>query len=95
MNCECIVCKNEKAFHMPDEILDAAENGELVLFCGAGISTESKTVLPSSFYTEIQRDLNINDDSLPFSEIMQKYCDLPNGRRKLLKMIKKRFEYIH
>ena len=39
MNCECAICKEQKPFVMPKEILDAAKNGELVLFCGAGIST--------------------------------------------------------
>lgn len=95
MNCECAICKSYKPFVIPDEILDAAQKGELVLFCGAGISTESKTVLPFSFYTDIQRDMEIDDNSLSFSGLMQKYCDLPNGRRKLLKKIKERFEYIH
>lgn len=80
---------------MPDEILQAAKSGELVLFCGAGISTESKAVLPYSFFTSIQKELNISDNTLSFSELMQKYCELPNGRRKLLKKIKERFEYIH
>lgn len=80
---------------MPDEIIDAAQEGQLVLFCGAGISTENKNVLPVSLYNDIQRELKILDNSLSFSELMQKYCDLPNGRRKLLKKIKERFEYIH
>lgn len=95
MNCECTVCKEQKPFVMPKEILDAAQNGELVLFCGAGISTENKSVLPFSFYKEVQQELEITDNTLPFSKLMQMYCDLPNGRRKLLKKIKARFEYIH
>ena len=95
MNCECAICKDQKPFVMPKEILDAAEHGELVLFCGAGISTENKSVLPFSFYKEIQEELEIDDNTLPFSKLMQMYCDLPNGRRKLLKKIKNRFEYIH
>lgn len=95
MNCECAICKDQKPFVMPEEILDAAKNGELVLFCGAGISTENKSVLPFSFYKEIQEELGITDNTLPFSKLMQMYCDLPNGRRKLLKKIKNRFEYIH
>jgi len=95
LNCECEICKNHKMFKMPNEILNASKIGKLVLFCGAGISTENKTVLPYSFYMSIQKELNINDNSLFFSELMQKYCDLPNGRRKLLRKIKKRFEYIH
>lgn len=95
MNCECAICKNHKPFVMPNEILSAAQNGELVLFCGAGISTESKTVLPFSFYADIQKELDVTDKPLLFSKLMQMYCDLPNGRRKLLKKIKERFEYIH
>ena len=50
MACECAICKNNKPFTFPKEIIDAALDGELVLFCGAGISTESKNVLPYSFY---------------------------------------------
>jgi len=80
---------------MPKEIMEAAEQGNLALFCGAGISTEHKNVLPLSLYSTIQEELGIDDSSLSFSELMQKYCNEPNGRRKLLKEIKKRFEYIH
>lgn len=80
---------------MPDDILNAAVNGKLVLFCGAGISTENKTVLPFSFYDDIQKELPDVDKSLSFSQLMQQYCDLPNGRRKLIRKIKERFDYIH
>lgn len=71
MNCECAICKEHKPFVMPKEILDAAENGELVLFCGAGISTENKRVLSFSFYKEIQEELEIADNTLSFSKLMQ------------------------
>lgn len=80
---------------MPDEIIDAVIKGELVLFCGAGISTEGRNVLPFSFYKSIQEELDINDDSLSFSNLMQQYCNQPNGRKKLLKKIRERFQYIH
>ena len=38
------MCKNNNSFDMPNEIIESVK--ELVLFCGAGISTESKAVLP-------------------------------------------------
>lgn len=95
MNCECVICKNQKSFTMPDAILDASKSGNIVLFCGAGISTENKNVLPYSFYTSIQEELELTDHTLSFSEVMQQYCDRPNGRRNLLQKIKERFEYIH
>lgn len=93
MQCECAICKNNKPFNMPQEIIEAAKNGELALFCGAGISTESRNILPYSFYTEIKRELSI-DDNISFSKFMQLYCDKPNRRRKLLKKIRERFNYI-
>lgn len=78
---------------MPKEIIDAVVKEELVLFCGAGVSTEKKTVLPHSFYSNIRDELDITDD-LSFCDLMQKYNDRPNGRRNLLKKIRERFKYI-
>ena len=91
MACECAICKNNKPFAFPKEIIDAALDGELVLFCGAGISTESKNVLPYSFYTSIKNELDVKDESVSFSDLMQLYCNQPNGRKKLLKRIRERF----
>ena len=95
MNCECEICKNNKPFELPDEIIEATIKGELVLFCGAGISTEGKNVMPFTFYSSIQEELGIEDDSISFSNLMQRYCEQPNGRKKLLKKIRERFQYIH
>lgn len=78
---------------MPKEIIDATKNGELVLFCGAGISTEGKNVMPYSFYEEINDELE-GDMTKSFSVLMQEYCNQPNGRKKLLKKIQNRFAYI-
>lgn len=95
MNCECAICKNNKPFELPEEIIEAAIEGNLVLFCGAGISTEGKTVLPYSFYESIKNELEIVDDIISFSCLMQQYCDRPNGRKNLLRKIRDRFQYIH
>lgn len=95
MKCECSICKNNRSFELPDEILEAAIKGELVLFCGAGISTEGKDILPTSLYSTIQEELGVEDNSVSFSNLMQRYCERPNGRKKLLKKIRERFQYIH
>lgn len=95
MICECAICKNNKPFDMPKDIVDAAVKGNLVLFCGAGISTEGKTVLPYSFYSSIQEELGEKDKTLSFSNLMQKYCAQVDGRKKLLNKIRERFKYIH
>ncbi len=94
MECECAICKNNKSFDMPEEIIEAASNGDLVLFCGAGISTENKLVLPVTFYESIKEELKVDDNNLSFSELMELYCNKPNGRKKLLKKINERFRYI-
>ena len=80
---------------MPKEIVDAAIKGDLVLFCGAGISTEGKNVLPFSFYSSIKEELGEKNNDISFCELMQQYCNQPNGRKKLLNKIRERFNYIH
>lgn len=94
------MCKNNNSFNMPVEIIEAAEKRELILFCGAGISTESKMVLPTSFYMDILDYLNYEynlelDTSISFSELMSTFCKIvPNGRKQLIKEINKRFDRI-
>lgn len=94
MKCECAICKDNKPFEMPAGIIDAAIKGNLVLFCGAGISTEGKSILPFSFYSSIKNEIGIEGD-ISFSQLMQKYCEQPDGRKKLLNKINDRLNYIH
>ena len=79
---------------MPEEIIEAVANGDLVLFCGAGISTENRLVLPMTFYESVKEELGINNKDISFSELMELYCEQTNGRKKLLKKISNRFHYI-
>ncbi|NFG24390.1 hypothetical protein FDF11_06290 [Clostridium botulinum] len=92
--CRCSICSMATDFEMPEDIVEATTKGKLVLFCGAGISTESKLVLNTSFYQEIRKELKCNED-ISFSKLMSKYCNQPNGRRKMILKIKKRFDYIN
>ena len=93
-HCECMICKNNKNFDMPEEIIESVLKNNLVLFCGAGISTESKSVFPESFYTSVLREIEDKtnkkvDLDTSFSRLMSLYIDtFPNGRRKLLNKIK-------
>ena len=99
--CECDICKNHIDFNIPEEIVDAVLNRNLVLFCGAGISTESKLVYPYTIYMEVLNEIEneINEEvdlSTSFSSLMTLYIKtFPNGRRKLLKKIKNKFDYIN
>jgi len=95
-----MICKNNKKFDMPEEIVESVLKNNLVLFCGAGISTESKSVFPESFYTNVLRDIESKtnkkvDLDTSFSRLMSLYIDtFPNGRRKLLNKIKEKFDFI-
>lgn len=69
--------------------------GRVVLFAGAGISTEGGDVLPYTFYEDVRNTLHLDEEDLSFPDLMQRLCNLPNGRAKLLRKIKARFDYIH
>ncbi|UQF37865.1 SIR2 family protein [Vagococcus lutrae] len=99
--CNCQICQTHKGFQLPYEIIEAAKNERLVLFCGAGISTESKSVMPSSFYSEIHDYLNSNyqldlEYDLEFSELMTLFTQkVYNGNKELINRVKSRFDYIN
>ena len=96
----CFQCLNNKDFILPEDIIQAVINKNLVLFCGAGISTESKKVMPYTFYTDVFEELKKNNkvnvrDDLSFSSLMSLYCsNVYNGRKKLFQKINKRFQMI-
>ena len=88
----CAVCKNYKDFDFPEEIIKSIH--EVVLFVGAGISTESKTAFPDTFYETICDELNIDPKkNIPFSKIMSLYCRKTRDRIQLLNKIKERLDY--
>ncbi len=96
-NCLCDICKNNLPFEMPDEVIEAIEKEQLILFAGAGISTESKKIFKETLYEDIYEDLdNKKNIGLSFPALMSEYCrNMKNGRQKLLEKIKFRFEYCH
>jgi NAD-dependent SIR2 family protein deacetylase len=95
-NKNCVYCKDNIKFKLPEEIIKAAINNNLVLFVGSGISTESKNVYPYTFYEDIASELNLDTKiiKLTFSELMSKYCEKPNGKKELLKKIRERIDYV-
>ena len=91
-DCVCAFCSIDKEFSFPEYLIDKIANGEVVLFVGAGISTENKAHCQSTFYEEIRADLKSTGD-LSFPKLMDAYCSRPDGRIKLLEKIKHRFDY--
>jgi len=77
-----------------DYLYEQIFKGDAVIFAGAGISTERKIVFPDTFYEEIARELDILDNNLSFPEVMEEYCKLPDGRKKMIDKLQQRFDYI-
>lgn len=91
----CTFCAKKIPFKFPSEILEAIKNNKLVIFAGAGISTESYDVFPYTFYEDIKAELKISrNKKLNFEDLMSLYCKQPNGRVKLFTKIKERLDYI-
>lgn len=90
--CECAVCSKEKPFVAPEHLLSQIAAGNVVLFVGAGISTENRTYCQHTFYDEVRAELKISERP-SFPELMSTYCSLPDGRIKLLQKIKHRIDY--
>ncbi|MBY5351189.1 SIR2 family protein [Rhizobium leguminosarum] len=91
--CGCAFCRNEIEFSLPPDLLDRLVAGRCVIFAGAGISTENRTHCKTTFYEQIQAEMNISDSSLDFPSLMTKYCGKADGRINLIKKIRERVEY--
>lgn len=79
---------------MPSDIVEAAKRGDLVLFAGAGVSTEKQLVLPTTLYEDIRQELKMPDgDYPPFPELMSMFCE-KNNRVELIRRIRRRLDYI-
>jgi NAD-dependent SIR2 family protein deacetylase len=95
-NCHCSICKNKLPFKFPKEIIEAALNNNLIIFAGAGISTESKQVFKYTLTEELYSELKISKEAiLDFPNLVTKYCQQNNGRQKFLHLLRRRFDYIH
>lgn len=91
-SCGCAHCSKEKPFSSPEHLVSKFVAGEVVLFVGAGISTENRTYCQSTFYDEIRSELKLTETP-SFPELMTEYCRLPDGRIRLLGKIKARIDY--
>ncbi|HUZ91829.1 MAG TPA: hypothetical protein VMU78_08015, partial [Methylocella sp.] len=74
--CRCAYCKNETQFDIPSHLIEELQNNNVVVFAGAGISTENRDYAKDTFYDTIAHELNTNDKR-SFSEIMEAYCKQP------------------
>lgn len=92
----CDYCKNNKDFEIPEDIIDALLKGDLVIFAGAGVSTEKQNIFPDTLYEDIAYKLGLDPKSinLSFSSLMSRFAKGVDGRKKLLRRIRERIEYV-
>ena len=83
-NCACEFCRRNKSFQAPSELLDAFLEGTIVIFAGAGISTEAKGVMPNTLYTEINHALGNKNSDQAFPDLMEDFCSTPAGKIGLI-----------
>src|SRR5438093_7931612 len=89
----CLICRLEKPFRMPEEIVQALYERKLVLFAGAGISSESRQAFPYSLVDTIKSRLGISaSEKTSFPKLMSRYCSPPRGRRALYQVVKERLD---
>jgi len=91
----CDDCDSDHPFQMPKAITESLYDGTLVLFAGAGVSSEGASVPIATLYDEIRNEMGLAPEtSVSFARLMGMYCDQPDGRAKLLRRIHQRFQYI-
>lgn len=56
--CVCATCASEKDFDFPEHLLDKITSGDVVVFAGAGISTENRAHCKSTLYEQIKSELS-------------------------------------
>lgn len=91
----CEICKNYHDFIFPKDLFDAIKNNEVVLFAGAGISTEGNNIFPSTLYEDILAETENSGDNVPsFSQVMSEYCNNQGSKRGLIERICRRINYV-
>jgi hypothetical protein len=90
----CALCQSLRSFEIPDGLLERLQEGNVVVFAGAGISTESRNVFPVTFYETIRDQLNIDRDAdISFPALMSMFCQA-KGRADLIRQIQSRLDYV-
>jgi hypothetical protein len=73
-------------------LINELVEGNVVVFAGAGISTENRDHARDTFYDKIAHEVG-QKDIISFPELMEKYCNQPDGRIKFVKVLKDHFDY--
>jgi NAD-dependent SIR2 family protein deacetylase len=90
--CQCIHCALDYDFELPTELVKAAHARDVIIFAGAGISTEVPTVFPQTVMQSAVIRLGLEEQG-SFPEVIQAFVN-EFGRTDFIQMVKAKFDYI-
>jgi NAD-dependent SIR2 family protein deacetylase len=91
----CDICRHYHDFVFPNDLFESIINNKVVVFAGAGISTEGINIFPTTLYQDILSETKYSNDNAPsFSKVMTEFCKNKGGRRGLIERITKRINYV-
>jgi SIR2-like domain len=90
--CQCTHCGLDHDFELPEELARAAHMRQVVIFAGAGISTEVPTVFPQTVYERAAEMLQL-DEPGSFPEVIEAFVK-KYSRREFIQMVRAKFDYI-
>jgi len=89
------MCRNQHEVAIPEHLINELTSGNVVVFAGAGVSTETDAVFSWTLYEDIRNDLGLPVTEKPdFPRLMEMFCQRPDGRQRLLEKIEKRLSYV-
>jgi hypothetical protein len=79
-------------FELPDDLVRAAHRRKVLIFAGAGISTEVPTVFPQTIYQRAAEILELEEPG-SFPTVIGAFVKR-SGRRQFVQMVKAKFDYV-
>lgn len=92
---DCSICNQRLGFSLPKGLVSDLMSGNVAIFAGAGVSTENRQVLKSTFYEDICFDIDKKPGEVSFPEAMEIFAKRHNGKIELVQELKRRFDGIN
>lgn len=89
----CDECGEDLDIPLPPPLIEDCHAGRLLLFVGAGASTESHNVMGHTFYDSIANAIQLSDQDIAFPDLMQEFVTR-RSRNELLTKFFHRQRYI-
>lgn len=89
---KCLECGDDTDVPIPNRLVEECHAGKVLLFVGAGASTESHNVMPHTFYDGVAHRMGTSED-LAFPDLMTRFIE-ENSRGDLINLFYERMRYI-